>query len=96
MVAAGCASTQTLQHPQNVVPVTDGWKFVRADVNGAEAVAFDDSKWSQMMLPHTWNDKDVIGGGNYYRGPGWYRIKLAIPDTAKSNRIFIQIIVVIQ
>ena len=89
MVAAGCASTQTLQHPQNVVPVTDGWKFVRADVNGAEAVAFDDSKWSQMMLPHTWNDKDVIGGGNYYRGPGWYRIKLAIPDTPKSNRIFI-------
>jgi beta-galactosidase len=89
MTAAGCASTQTSQHPQNVMPVTDGWKFVRADVNGAEAVAFDDSKWSQVTLPHTWNDKDIIGGGNYYRGPGWYRIKLTIPETAKDKRVFI-------
>jgi beta-galactosidase len=89
MTTAAFANGQTLQHPQNVIPVTDGWKFIRADVNGAEAVAFDDSKWSQVTMPHTWNDKDVIGGGNYYRGPGWYRIKLAIPDTAKSNRIFI-------
>jgi len=89
MAAAGCTSTQTLQHPQNVVPVTDGWKFVRADVNGAEAVAFDDSKWSQVVLPHTWNDKDIIGGGNYYRGPGWYRIKLTIPEAAKGQRLFI-------
>ncbi len=105
MAAAGFASAQTSQHPQNVIPVTDGWKFVRADVNGAEAVAFDDSKWSQVTLPHTWpaasrrglaigpadggNDKDTIGGKNYYRGPGWYRIKLAIPETAKDKRVFI-------
>ena len=89
MTAAGFAGAQTSQHPQNVVPVTDGWKFIRADANGAGAVAFDDSKWSQVTLPHTWNDKDTLKGGNYYRGPAWYRIKLAIPDTANSNRIFI-------
>ena len=67
------------------MPVTDGWKFIKADVNGAEAVAFDDSKWSQVSMPHTWNDKDTLKGGNYYRGPGWYRIKLAIPETAKRQ-----------
>ena len=89
MAATGFTSAQTSQHPQNVIPVTDGWKFVRADVNGAEAVAFDDSKWSQVTLPHTWNDKDIIGGGNYYRGPAWYRIKLAMPETAKDKRVFI-------
>ncbi|MGA2322997.1 MAG: glycoside hydrolase family 2 TIM barrel-domain containing protein [Sedimentisphaerales bacterium] len=89
MAAAAFANGQTLQHPQNVFPVTDGWKFIRADVNGAEAVAFDDSKWSQVTLPHTWNDKDTLGGPNYYRGPGWYRIKLAIPETAKDKRVFI-------
>jgi len=66
-------------------------------VNDAEATAFDDSKWSQITLPHTWNDKDTVKGGNYYRGPGWYRIKLTIPETApalsgvegKDKRIFI-------
>ena len=89
MTAAGFAGAQTSQHPQNVMPVTDGWKFIRADVNGAEAIAFDDSKWSQVTLPHTWNDKDTLGGPNYYRGPGWYRIKLAIPETVKDKRVFI-------
>jgi beta-galactosidase len=89
MAAAGCASTQTSQHPQNVIPVADGWKFIRADVNGAEAVAFDDSKWSQVAMPHTWNDKDTVKSGNYYRGPGWYRIKLTIPEAAKGQRLFI-------
>ena len=64
------------------------WKFIKADVNGAEAAAFDDSKWSQVTIPHTWNDKDTIGGGNYYRGPGWYRIKLDIPETCEGKKSF--------
>ena len=89
MAAVAFANGQTLQHPQNVIPVTNGWKFTRTDVNSAETVAFDDSKWSQVAMPHTWNDKDTFGGTNYYRGPGWYRIKLAIPETAKDKRIFI-------
>jgi beta-galactosidase len=89
MAAAAFANGQTSQHPQNMIPVTDGWKFIRADVNSAETVAFDDSKWSQITLPHTWNDKDTLSGPNYYRGPGWYRIKLAIPETAKDKRVFI-------
>ncbi|MGD0551059.1 MAG: glycoside hydrolase family 2 TIM barrel-domain containing protein [Sedimentisphaerales bacterium] len=89
MAAAAFANGQTSQHPQNVIPVTDGWKFIRADVNNAETIAFDDSKWSEITLPHTWNDKDTLGGGKYYRGPGWYRIKLAIPETAKDKRVFI-------
>jgi beta-galactosidase len=91
MAAAAFANGQTLQHPQNMIPVTDGWKFIRADVNNAETVAFDDSQWSKITLPHTWNDKDTLTGSkNYYRGPGWYRIKLAIPETAKDKRVFIQ------
>lgn len=90
MAAAAFANGQTSQHPQNMIPVTGGWKFIRADVNGAEAISFDDSKWSQITLPHTWNDKDTLAGPKYYRGPGWYRIKLAIPETAKDKRVFIQ------
>jgi beta-galactosidase len=90
ILADACfANGQTSQHPQNVIPVTDGWKFIRADVNGAEAASFDDSKWSQVTVPHTWNDQDTVKGGNYYRGPGWYRIKLTIPEAAKEQRLFI-------
>jgi beta-galactosidase len=75
--------------PQNVTAITDGWKFVRADANGAEAPGFDDSSWMVVSVPHTWNDKDTLKGGNYYRGPAWYRVKLAIPESAKGKRVFV-------
>jgi beta-galactosidase len=90
MATTAFADGQTSQHPQNVTPVAEGWKFIRADVNDAETISFDDSKWSQVIVPHTWNDQDTVGGSNYYRGPGWYRIKLAIPETAKEKRVFIR------
>jgi len=83
-----CAAVVNGQ-PQNVTQITDGWKFVGADANGAEAPGFDDSSWVAVSLPHTWNDKDTLRGGNYYRGPGWYRLKLDIPASAKEKRVFV-------
>src|SRR5947209_670776 len=35
-----------------------GWRFVREDVNGAQAVDFDDSAWSMVSTPHTYSDID--------------------------------------
>jgi beta-galactosidase len=86
MMTACIANGQT----RSVTAVNDGWKFIRTDVNGAQAPAFDDSKWTEVAVPHTWNDKDTLKGGNYYRGAGWYRTKLAVPESAKDKRIFIQ------
>ncbi|HWU15309.1 MAG TPA: glycoside hydrolase family 2, partial [Caulobacter sp.] len=68
-----------------VTPLSDGWRFVRADVPGAEAATFDDSGWATVSTPHTYNAADSgIGGarargepeGAYYRGPAWYRLSL--------------------
>ncbi len=89
-VITSLASAGELSNMQSPISRIDSWKFIRADVNGAESISFDDSKWSQITIPHTWNDKDTIGGGNYYRGPGWYRTKLAIPENAKERRVFIR------
>lgn len=75
---------------QNITAINDGWKFNKADVNDAETIDFNDSAWTVVSLPHTWNDKDTLRGGRYYRGPGWYRLKLAIPESAKDKRIFVR------
>ena len=34
------------------------WKFIRQDVGGAEAPAFDDSSWTTVSTPHSFNDVD--------------------------------------
>jgi beta-galactosidase len=65
-----------------------GWRFIRQDVADAQNSNFDDSAWSVINLPHTWNNLDGQDGGkNYYRGIGWYRVHCAV-DGSYTNRHF--------
>ena len=32
----------------------EGWKFTKGDVAGAAGIAFDDSKWESVTVPHDW------------------------------------------
>lgn len=73
------------------VPLTESWKFLRSDAMGASSVDFDDASWGAVTLPHTWNAMDgQDGGGNYYRGIGWYRRHLMLPDDAAGKKIFLE------
>jgi beta-galactosidase len=73
LVANSSAAGDSLRQSIDLNP---GWKFIRQDVPGAEATAFDDSAWQSISLPHTWNNIDGEGHGTAYRGPGWYRLHL--------------------
>jgi beta-galactosidase len=62
-----------------------GWRFLKGNVAGAEAPAFDDSAWEAANLPH---GLEVLGenlsGGRNYQGPAWYRKRFdAAPDGGK-------------
>src|SRR5579864_2772087 len=49
--------------------LTNGWRFIRQNVLGAQKIGFDDSGWASVNLPHTWNNLDGQDGRtNYYRG----------------------------
>jgi beta-galactosidase len=69
--------------------VDAGWRFIQQDVAGAQNPSFDDSTWSMINLPHTWDIAHGQDGPStpYYRGIGWYRIHLA-PDSSYTNRQF--------
>lgn len=67
------------------------WKFYKSNVANAQTAVFDDSQWESITLPHTWNNLDgQDGGGDYYRGPAWYRKHFSIPKEYKEKKIFIQ------
>ena len=75
-----------------------GWKFIREDVTNAEQVAFDDSKWSDVSAPHTYNDVDsytVIishsgGDRGAWSGITWYRKHFKLPAGAKDGKVFLE------
>jgi hypothetical protein len=72
--------------PRVVTSLDSGWKFLRADAVNAQTVAFNDTSWSNVNVPHTWNAIDgQDGGNNYYRGIGWYR-KHVTPDVSLAGK----------
>ena len=67
------------------------WKFIRQDVAGASAKAFDDSSWSTVAVPNTWNAQDAQdGGNNYYQGIGWYRKHFTIPTSEAGEQFYLK------
>ena len=76
-----------------------GWKFIRQDVPDAVNPAFDDSTWTNVSLPHTWNDADSYralishGGGDQtiYEGIGWYRKHFKMPAGTEGQKVFLEL-----
>ncbi|HEY2903466.1 MAG TPA: glycoside hydrolase family 2 TIM barrel-domain containing protein [Polyangia bacterium] len=76
---------------RRTIALTDGWKFIKMDVTGAQATAFDDGAWGGVSLPHTWNNMDgQDGGSNYYRGVGWYRTHVTVPAAEAGRRLYVE------
>jgi beta-galactosidase len=67
------------------------WKFLRSDAANAQSPTFNDSAWTSVNVPHTWNAQDgQDGGNNYYRGIGWYRKHFTPSALLSGKRIWLQ------
>ena len=74
------------------------WKFIRDDVSGAEAPGFDDSSWTTVSTPHTFNDVDSFrqiishsgGDRGTYKGLSWYRKHFKLPARYAGDGIFLE------
>ena len=69
-----------------------GWKFTRENPKDAESLNLNDAYWHKINLPHTWNALDgQDGGGDYYRGIGWYRKNLILDSSFSGKSIYLKI-----
>ncbi len=70
--------------------INDGWRFYRGDCPEAAQPTWDDSRWTAVHLPHTWNT-DAYETKDYYQGKGWYRRALDIPAGWNGKRVFLKL-----
>jgi beta-galactosidase len=75
--------------PRVVQNFNQSWKFKRADVTGAEATAFDDSGWSNIGLPHSF-DLPYFMSPKFYVGYGWYRKHFTVPAAWSGKSVFLE------
>ena len=74
------------------------WKFIRDDVLGAEAPRFDDSAWTTISTPHSFNDIDSFrqiishsgGDRGTYKGLAWYRKHFKLPNRFGGRKICLE------
>jgi beta-galactosidase len=75
------------------------WKFIKADPAGAEALRFNDSGWTNVSAPHTYNDTDTFddwsirghhGEQNQWGGRTWYRKTFTVPAAYQDKKVYIE------
>lgn len=73
------------------------WKFMQADILGAQSQQFSDKHWRTVDLPHDWSiegpfimEAPAGGNGAYLpTGFGWYRKHFTLPASTRGKRISI-------
>jgi beta-galactosidase len=95
---AAAATYRPPESPRTKINFNLGWKFIREDIPGAEAPGFDDSKWTVVSTPHSFNDVDSFrtiiahGGGDRgtFKGVVWYRKHFKLPPNLASGKVFLE------
>ena len=83
---------------REVLPLDDHWRFLPAEVSGAEQPGFDDSQWKQVTVPHDWSiagpfaETNLAGGAGAFlpSGVAWYRKSFALPFEDLGRRVSVE------
>ncbi len=83
---SGFASAQ----PTLKQTINSNWEFHKGDINSFPAGRSDTTHWEKVSLPHSWNTADVtIDSPAYYRGIGWYKKTIYVPQTWQGKSVYL-------
>lgn len=82
--------TITPTHAQRVeIFINDGWRFSSEDCPESALPDFDDSGWTEVNIPHSWNS-DAYVVKDYRKGPAWYRKTLPVAERKAGESTFLR------
>jgi beta-galactosidase len=70
--------------------INSNWEFYKGDIPGFPGTTNGQVKWDKISLPHSWNTTDINDDEpGYYRGIGWYKKTIYVPQSWQSNSIYL-------
>jgi beta-galactosidase len=81
--------TQPVCSAREALNFNRDWKFQLGDHKGAEAVAFADTAWQPVGLPHTFSLPYFLSP-DFYVGYGWYRKAFDVPAAWSDKQISLE------
>ncbi len=95
LLMAGRANGQA----RRIESLNADWKFAVGEQKGAQAEAFEDSKWRVVNVPHDWSIEGPFrqenpsgqGGAFLPGGVGWYRKRFTLNEKDMARRVFVEL-----
>ncbi|HUB86660.1 MAG TPA: DUF4982 domain-containing protein, partial [Verrucomicrobiae bacterium] len=84
---------------RQVLNFNPDWKFIKADPTNAQAPAFNDSSWTTVSTPHSFNDVDTFdhfappgmrGEEKQWSGRTWYRKTFFAPNDWQGKKVYVE------
>jgi len=69
--------------------INSNWEFHKGDFKDFFRQKNDSAKWEEISLPHSWNTTDVTQDTGYYRGIGWYKKTIYVPQIWQGKSIYL-------
>lgn len=89
-------SVASFAQQREVITLHSNWKFTKGAPSEAKNTDFDDSGWQDITVPHDWSisgpfvlDGDGSTGKLPWKGEGWYRRQLEIPEAYKDKNVYL-------
>ncbi|NLU91194.1 glycoside hydrolase family 2 protein [Chitinophaga sp. Ak27] len=76
------------QTGRTILPFNDGWAFRKGPLIAEKTQS--DTSWQSVTIPHTWNNKDMQEGKNFYAGEGCYQKQFPVATSLKGKRLFLR------
>jgi beta-galactosidase len=87
--------------PRSVTLLSEGWRFDFGEHAGAEQPGFDDTKWAEVSVPHSWNrvgyylrpasaSANRPETVNKAQGIGWYRLAFQADPMVRDKHIWLE------
>ncbi|CAN5609106.1 beta-galactosidase GalB [soil metagenome] len=84
--------------PRTVLDFNKNWRFNLGNDAKAKDVAFNDSDWRMLTLPHDWSIEGQFSErhlsttqeGALPTGIGWYRKTFTVPVSSRSKAVFVE------
>lgn len=75
--------------PRETINFNCDWKYLRGDCQGAEQAGYNDSKWEQIGLPHSFSIPYFMSK-DFYTGYGWYRKNFTLGAADLRQKLFLE------
>ncbi|BCM93650.1 beta-galactosidase BoGH2A [Abditibacteriota bacterium] len=78
--------------PRAKLNFNSDWQVHVGDIEGAQAVNFDDKGWKHVSLPYAWNEDDAFKKSidELSTGVEWSRKHFTLPASATGKKIFLE------